>query len=59
MKEKKLKESILNGLKAQGRKKSWLIEELSISRATFYKRLEDGEWKHSDIKKMIDYRILT
>lgn len=59
MKEKKLKESIVQGLKRQGRKTSWLINELSISRATFYKRLEDGDWKHSDIKKMMDYGILN
>lgn len=45
-------EKVKNQLQTQGRNKSWLADQLGISRPTLYERLEDNCWLPSEIIKL-------
>ena len=36
-------------IKSKGIKKSWLIEQLGVSKKTFYSRLKDKEFKPEEV----------
>ncbi len=39
-------------IKAKGIKKTWLIEQLGVSKKTFYSRLKDKEFKPDEVTKL-------
>ncbi len=41
--------NIQEAIKAKGIKKSWLIEQLGVSKKTFYSRLKDKEFKPEEV----------
>jgi len=42
-------ENIEQRIKIKGIKKSWLIDQLGISKKTFYSRLKDKEFKPEEV----------
>jgi len=51
-------ETIKKNMEDQGRSYTWLINNLDLSRATFYSRLKNNEWKFGDIVRMKNLGIL-
>lgn len=51
-------EQIRINMKNQGRTYSWLINQLKISRRTFYNRLNENTWQIGDLMRMKDLGIL-
>ena len=49
---------IKQNMRDQGRSYTWLMKELSISRRTFYIRLNDNIWQMKDLQKMQNLGIL-
>lgn len=50
----KLKESI----KSQGRKKSWIAEQLGISRPTLNNKLEDNSFTPEEERKLRELQLI-
>jgi hypothetical protein len=42
--------NIQESIKSKGLKKAWIIEQLGVSKKTFYSRLKDKEFKHEEVK---------
>lgn len=42
----------------QGRTYTWLMLQLNISRATFYKRLKENTWTYLDLVQMKSIGVL-
>lgn len=51
-------DQIKQNMKDQGRTYSWLIDQLKISRRTFYNRLNENTWQIGDLMRMKDLGIL-
>ena len=45
-------------IKTQGRSKTWLMNQLGISRRTFYMRLKDDNWKPNELKKLHELKLV-
>jgi len=44
-----ISDQIIKNMRIQGRKMNWLIEQLGISRRTFYIRLNTNNWKFEEM----------
>ncbi len=49
MKETK---DILIKIQEEGRTKNWVMQQLSMSRRTFYKRVNENSWRDEELKKL-------
>ena len=45
-------------IKSQGRSKTWLMNQLGISRGTFYDRLKENNWKPEELAKLKDLKLV-
>ena len=45
-------------IKAQGRTKTWVMSYLDMSRRTFYKRVDQNDWRPNELLKLKHIGIL-
>tara|TARA_Y100000361_G_C11144350_1_gene337100 strand:+ start:115 stop:300 length:186 start_codon:yes stop_codon:yes gene_type:complete len=50
--EMKETKDILIKIQEEGRTKNWVMQQLSMSRRTFYKRVNENSWRDEELKKL-------
>jgi len=55
----KTSEKVIGAIEKQGRKKTWLAEQLQLSRPTLDSRLTNDTWDADDITRLKQLGILT
>jgi len=58
VKERTTSDQIARNMREQGRTNIWLINQLGISKRTFYIRMNENTWKVGDIIKMKQLGVL-